>query len=356
LYDLIVVGGGPAGCAAAITAARRGGSVLLLEKGVYPRQKVCGEFISAEAVRVLSMLLEAAAGQALDAAPEIGTMRIFVDGGKIETTLSPAGKSLPRYILDDALWHACLMAGVDARQKTTVSNVVNREVSLTSGEKCSGRTVVDATGRWSNLMAKREFEVPKHRWIGVKSHFIEREASRTVDLYHFPGGYCGVQPVDNDTVNACAMVRADVATSLPEVFERHPELRRRSFSWQMATNPVTTSPLIFREPCPQQGSILYAGDAAGFVDPFVGDGISLALHSGIAAAEALAPVWLKQCSPGSAAERYHAEYDRRFRPVFRRAAFVRHLFAMPKAVRILAARLARLPGVTEKLVRMTRAA
>jgi choline dehydrogenase-like flavoprotein len=49
-YDLIVIGAGPAGCAAAITAARTGASVLLHERGHFPRHKVCGEFVSAESL------------------------------------------------------------------------------------------------------------------------------------------------------------------------------------------------------------------------------------------------------------------------------------------------------------------
>jgi len=57
MYDLIVIGGGPAGSAAAIAAARAGAQVLLLERGRYPRHKVCGEFVSAESLDLLSTLL-----------------------------------------------------------------------------------------------------------------------------------------------------------------------------------------------------------------------------------------------------------------------------------------------------------
>ena len=54
MYDLIIIGGGPAGSAAAITAARCGAKVLLLERGHFPRHKVCGEFVSAESRVLLS--------------------------------------------------------------------------------------------------------------------------------------------------------------------------------------------------------------------------------------------------------------------------------------------------------------
>ncbi len=94
------------------------------------------------------------------------------------------------------------------------------------------------------------------KWIGLKAHFAEPPSDPSVDLYFFEGGYCGVQPVDSDgqvrpgRVNACAMVRADVASTLPEVFARHPALRERSRNWTPLSDPVSTSPLIFREPQP----------------------------------------------------------------------------------------------------------
>ena len=58
VYDLIVVGGGPAGESAAITAVRGGARVVLLERGKFPRHKVCGEFVSAESLELLSSLLK----------------------------------------------------------------------------------------------------------------------------------------------------------------------------------------------------------------------------------------------------------------------------------------------------------
>src|SRR5581483_12063229 len=81
VYDLAVAGGGPAGTAAAITAARFGARVLLLEQGRFPRQKVCGEFVSAESLELLQRLLTAdTAGLAMmERAPRIRTARLFLD-------------------------------------------------------------------------------------------------------------------------------------------------------------------------------------------------------------------------------------------------------------------------------------
>ncbi len=112
-----------------------------------------------------------------------------------------------------------------------------------------------------------------------------------MDLYFFAGGYCGVQPLEDGQVNACAMVQAAAANSMEQVLALHPRLAERSRAWQQVSETVATSPLVFAPPQAEEGGVLFAGDAAGFIDPFVGDGISLALRSGAMAAEALAEVW-----------------------------------------------------------------
>ena len=229
----------------------------------------------------------------------------------------------------------------------------------TSAGEFEARAVVDASGRWSNLSVQSG--TPREKWLGLKGHFTEREPQQSVDLYFFNGGYCGVQPVDvaggeaAGRVNAAAMVRADVASSLPQVFGLHPQLLERSQSWQAVSEPVSTSPLIFREPEPARGNILLAGDAAGFVDPFVGDGISLALRSGALAAESLIP-YLKGVSTLPAAVRQYAQaYAQRLAPVFRASSAIRRLLMLPKPIRIsMLFALENSPAMTRYLVKKTR--
>src|SRR5690348_6454788 len=100
-YDLIVIGGGPAGAAAAITGARRGARVLLLERSRYPRHKVCGEFVSPESLSLLASLLHGTGGEELlRQAPRVGRARLHSDGAILEARIQPAASSLSRYQLD----------------------------------------------------------------------------------------------------------------------------------------------------------------------------------------------------------------------------------------------------------------
>jgi len=351
-YDLIVAGAGPAGSACAITAARAGMRVLLLEKDRFPRHKVCGEFVSSESLDLLRGLL---GERTLSSHIRVRSARIFVDSKRLRWPVLPAAQCVPRYELDAALFCAAQKAGATTRVGTTIHEVRQAEGFLvaTTEDSYSARALVNATGRWSKL---RQFEgAGRERWLGLKAHYREPSPSPSVDLYFFPGGYCGVTPVDAGTINACAMVRADVARSMEEVFAQQPELRNRSQSWQPLFPAVTISPLYFREPETEAGGMMLAGDAAGFIDPFAGDGISLALQSGALAAEMIAPFLAGKYSWGDALHEYRLAYQKRFVPAFRNAARLRSALAAPKWLRNTALTLASIPGIGTMLVRRTRA-
>ena len=364
-YDLIVIGAGPAGCLTAIDAARNGASVLLLERGRFPRHKVCGEFVSAESLHLLGQLLAPEYRTLISNAPRIAQARIFSDGAEIPAEIDPAAASIARHDLDFALWRSALQAGVDAREQCKVQSVERTAQGFkvsTATESFQGRSLVNATGRWSFLTsAPIRTRSARHRWVGLKAHFREPDAPGSVDLYFFPGGYCGVQPVtapqngSGAIINACAMVRADVATNLSQVFAAHPALHARSSAWEPAMPQVSTSPLVFHEPEPVQDGMLQAGDSATFVDPFIGDGISLALQSGNLAARCLRPFFQDECSLQQASANYARLYRQQLAPVFRASSKLRNFMKLPAFVRRpVMSLLERTPAITRSLVRMTR--
>lgn len=365
-FDLAVIGGGPAGTSAAITAAQTGARVLLLERGRLPRQRVCGEFVSSESLALLARLLVHTAPNLLREAIRIPQARLFFDGHALTAPVDPHAASIARFDLDFALWQAAEQCGAVTSTETAVERIVRDDLFhlTTNAGKFRARSVINATGRWSNLRRQNlsEDSNSTKKWLGLKAHFSEPTPHLSVDLYFFEGGYCGVQPVaiagDASTtgrINACAMVRSDVARSLTEVFARQPQLAERAQHWQPMTEAVSTSPLIFRQPEPVDDGILLAGDAAGFVDPFVGDGISLALRSGALAAECLAPFLNSQTSLPEAALRYELQYRERLLPVFRNSSKLRRLLGLPRPVRRAVGHLLETtPAVSRLLVRLTR--
>ncbi len=320
-YDVAVVGAGPAGCAAAIIAARAGKRTILFERGSYPRHKVCGEFVSPEAHHLLADLLESTS-PLLTEAQRITHARLFDNVRCVQFDLDSPAWSITRHDLDFALWQAAQDAGVECLPSTAVDKISAAGLSA-NGEQLTATRVINASGRWSNL--RRPIVPTGPRWIGLKAHFAGEHALSSTDVYFFSGGYCGVQPISADKINASAMVRADVATTLDEVFASHPRLNERSKTWMRITDLVTTSPLVHVTPEPVIDGVFNAGDAAAFIDPFVGDGISLALRSGILAA---------QCSSST---EYASEYTRRFSRAFQTAALARKIVHAPEPIRRIAA-------------------
>ncbi len=357
IYDVVVIGGGPAGSAAAIFLARCGLDIALLEASRFPRQKVCGEFVSSESLDILEELLPpSAAKQCLS----ISRGRLFHNRWITTTKIDPPALSIPRIDLDLQLWSAAQAAGVECFDECPALQVQpgeNATILLDRGHRIQSRIVVNATGRWSRLHASstgNHSSTKNSRSIGLKAHYSEHDPHPSVDLYFFDGGYCGVQPVSASEVNVCAMVSSERARNLDAVFQLHPSLLERSRQWRLASDPITTSPLIFRPTNPVQNAVFHVGDAAGFIDPFAGDGISLALHSGKLAAKIISSCLSGDFSPTEALNRYQAEYHRRFDGIFRSAGHFRTILELPSPLRSAAFSLLRVPALANYVVRKTR--
>jgi flavin-dependent dehydrogenase len=384
MYDLIVIGGGPAGTAAAIAARSSGAltgippSVLLLERGSFPRQKVCGEFVSAEALGILRQLLSPECCL-LDSAPRLSHAKLYAPGRiTASVAIAPAAASIARWELDAALWQTAIAAGADCQQGAEVTRVRQGDgafaVSTTSAV-FHGRSVIDASGRWSKLSARRVLGLTRGIGltrrngcgVGLKAHFecsastktgrraATEAASPSTDLYFFPEGYCGVQPVAGGRLNVCALIWRGRASHLGEVFWLHRALWERSRAWTQVTEQVTTAPLLFGRPRAERDGVLCTGDAAGFIDPFAGDGISLALRSGRLAAHALAPFWRNEIPLSQALAAYCRAYENTFATAFRTAAVMRLILrAAPGAVQSGLWRGLRIPWVAKFVVQKTR--
>jgi flavin-dependent dehydrogenase len=325
----------------------------LFEAGEFPRHKVCGEFVTGEALELLTQLV--GSDELPLNAPRISRARVFIDDQVLQFPVDPAAVSISRWNLDLLLWQGAIRSGVDSRSESRVhsySRIQDRFLVRTGKAEVQARAVVNATGRWSNLTKQRP--QLRERWIGIKSHFVELDPSDSCDLYFFEGGYCGVQPLADYKVNAAAMVRADVARSMSDILRQNKNLALRSFDWKPRMEPVTVSPLFFRPPLTSENGVALCGDAAAFLDPFAGDGISMALHSGAMAATEFATYLTGECSPQAALLAYDRAYREFLEPVLKTGAQLRRLIQLPRLGRFAAASLLKFPPLARLAVKQTR--
>jgi menaquinone-9 beta-reductase len=336
-FDVCIVGAGPAGCAAAVTATRNGRRVLLVDKDTFPRHKVCGEFVSFESVSLLTDLL----GQRIAGVP-LASVRLFRNRHVQQAALPATALSVSRFELDHQLLCAAERSGASIMTGERVKQIdkdANGFLISTARDSYRADRVINAAGRWS------EFRLPPkvslRPWIGIKQHFHEPSPHHSTDLYFFPGGYCGVQPIASDRINVCALVEVRSATTMDSMLALSSALHERARTWQPLTGPIATAPIIFGPPRPIANDMFNVGDAAAFIDPFLGDGISIALQTGTLAAECL--------QQRNGLERYEREYRRRVAPALSRAARLRSLSHSGLAWKAL-----RLPGALDLAARLTR--
>jgi menaquinone-9 beta-reductase len=258
--------------------------------------------------------------------------------------LRQSALSLTRRELDAALWQRARQIGIEAIDRTRVQRIEcsngGRFHVATAERSYVAKSVVNATGRWSELRSDL-----KHRtnFIGIKAHCeTGRAVDPVCDLYFFRGGYVGIQPISRTLVNVSAVVDASQFRDIESVFVAA-GLSEVASDWQPLF-PSITCPLVKHEtPEPLRDGVLQCGDAAAFLDPFAGDGMSLALHSGVLAGECIA-------SSESYASRYQA-----FSRTFRTASFLRKFVFAPHWLQSTGLQMMRIPWIAQLAIANTRA-
>jgi menaquinone-9 beta-reductase len=344
--DLGVIGGGPAGAMAAIESARHGLRVSIWDRMKFPHDKVCGAFLSPESLPLLRKAIPLAVSRSV---PIFRADFFSTRGRRHSIGFHEPGAGLSRRALDEALWRAAAEAGAWCHEGISIAGIKAAErgrrweVISTTGSRSTVRKMLLACGRWWKLdglasPATHPNERSRGPWIGAKAQFRGVARTDAIEMYFFPGGYCGLAPIEDDNYNACCLLHRSIARRCGggiadfrawlEKAARHPVLAARLRNAIQVSETVTTAPVRPARRKSAIGGVLVAGDAAGFLDPFTGDGISMALHSGRLAARLLA----QQTSPESStqiARQYCRQLSRSVRSSYFWAALVRAFVRAP---------------------------
>jgi flavin-dependent dehydrogenase len=295
----IIVGGGPAGAACALELARNGRRVIVLEKTRNAHHKVCGEFLSAEAQALIAYL-----GVDIWAlgATEVNSLSLVcgTDFPIVDLPFRAAG--LSRFRLDEALLAAAAHAGIEVVRGATVTRLEAATGSIvvhTPGRRFHAARVAFATGKHDLRGCMR----PKGSMASFKLQLSVSAATaimlrNLVHLTIFPGGYVGACLVEGGIVTICWVIEQELLSKIGAAWQAqasHLSLQSEFFGdllahaqalWEKPA-AVAAIPYGFLRRHAISPFIYPIGDQLAVIPSYTGDGMSIALHSGIAAARAI---------------------------------------------------------------------
>lgn len=386
-YDIAIIGGGLAGSALAALLARTGRRVVLFEKDQFPRDKLCGEFLSPESQDELRRL------GALDAVLETGPTRIrrarfTTEGGsELRLRLPGDGLGVTRWALDALMFEHARSVSAETRAGTEVRSVEPGSQGMLRIQglgpdrepfEVEAAWVVGAHGRRARLdhQLQRPFISQKHPYVGLKRHHraadnaagraLSAELSDHVEIHAFEGGYCGMSFVETGEVNVCMLLKQDSLRDAEhadwQTVRTHRLSRNRRLAERLdALVPVddhvlAVAQIPFVDRFRFARGVLFVGDAAGMIAPMAGDGQAMALSS----AGLLADLITASKRQPTASERAElgARWDQVWRTTFERrlvlALRLQTGLLNAKTANRLVGAISRVPGLAGLLARQTR--
>jgi len=349
--DVAIIGAGPAGSTLAALLAGRGISVALYDRDAFPRDKLCGEFLSYDALPVLEPL---GVIEEIDkaGAPKIERCRVVGSKRTYEFAFPHAARGVSRFYFDDLLHRVARQRGARAEV-----NTVN--------ELPDAKVIAGAWGRWGRFdqqLGRKFVRDHSHRNFGFKRHY-RPGSSNVIELYSFKRGYLGVNAVEGGITNICGLVHASRLAHhkgkwdafienirageprLEELYARHVPAQ---------DGYLSSEPVIFRARSAVEGGVFMIGDASGVIDPLTGNGMAMAIQSALL----LAPHIVRLLEQPARRNEIEHEYRHAHRKMFLpRIAWSRRVASLLSRPRLLDAALTTTssPRIGELLLRHTRA-
>jgi geranylgeranyl reductase family protein len=367
--EVLVVGAGPAGSAAAAALAARGRDVLLVESRAHPRAKACAEYASPRIVEELRLLGVAEDAWRTDALPLAG-MRVIRGADAVDIRYHDQSGERTAWGLERTRFDATLAAHAAASGARLMEHTSLVHVGWTGGVGGLGGRAVRATlrtregkrgvrFRWllgadgARSRVSQEIAVERGvgmlRRLGLVAHYEGvPDLLKSGEMHVGPGWYVGLAPLAGNRLNVGMALPFDgdrrpaeerfaaAIDGIPAVAER---LRGRA----RLTPIIGASPIGHRVRRAAGRGWMLVGDAAGFIDPFTGEGIYRALRSARAAAEALDEL------DDAASARYSAARRRAFAAKDALTWLVQGMLASPPVMGYALRRLASRPDAAEKL-------
>ncbi len=368
-YDVVIIGGGLAGLTLAISLAKEGKTIALIEKEVYPFHKVCGEYISLES---WDFLLRCDVPLKELNLPIIQQLKITAPNGKeLNASLPLGGFGISRFSLDNTLKDIAINTGVSVFEKTKALNVEfvkDKFVVETNSGLFNATLVCGSFGKRTNLDVKwkRPFvEATKNRlnqFIAVKYHISYNGNKDEIALHNFEDGYCGMSQIEDGKFCLCYLTTAsnlqksnnDVGTMEKQILSKNPYLKKIfTESTKLYDAPLVISQISFDKKTQVDDHILFIGDAAGLITPLCGNGMSMAMHGSHIAAQLIIKFLNKEITRNELEKNYQNKWNTTFAKRLLWGRMIQRLFGKTFTTNLLIGLLKRFPFLVGKIVNQT---
>lgn len=345
-YDVVVVGAGPAGSAAALGARGAGARVLLLDRSAFPRDKVCGDGIAPHAADVLATL---GASGVLEGYRPVSRLRVTAPSGMTaDRVLRRVDWVVPRAVLDDRLRAQARRAGAEVARRR-VRTVRQRADGVCLDGEVHARVLVGADG--ASSVVRRQLGLASnpldHLAVAVRGYAPTdtREQAIVMSAAHWPS-YAWSFPVGDGTANVgYGALRSRFQGTRADLVEQM-EAALGPTGVDPATLRGHPLPLSSARPALATGRVLLTGDAASLINPLSGEGIYYALATGALAGRAAA-------EPATAARRYTSEARRLLGRHLRATALVTRMLDTPLVAQAAVRAARRSQAVFDDLCELT---
>jgi 2-polyprenyl-6-methoxyphenol hydroxylase-like FAD-dependent oxidoreductase len=307
-FDAIVVGAGPVGLSTGILLAKQGIHTLVCERKALPVDKACGEGIMPTGLAELKNLGVLERLSPLHSHPFEGIRYFDQHGNSAAASFAQgAGLGIRRVELSRALHEEALtLDNLHIEQNIEVTHVDRRDGQVkvhAHAKNFSAKLLIGADGvrsnirRWSNLEA-----APSHlrRW-GANQHFAIMPWSPYVEVYWTPGLEAYVTPCGSEQVGVAFLWNRDDYKPVASgkklalgLLEQFPTLQHRLASTPLVGETQSIGPLHRRVRSCVSDNLVLVGDAAGYLDPITGEGISLGLSAARRLSEFALPLFARQ--------------------------------------------------------------
>ncbi|MBW8784544.1 MAG: FAD-dependent monooxygenase [Novosphingobium sp.] len=356
LPRVVIVGGGPAGAAAAITLARAGAAPLLFEREAAPADHLCGGFVSWDTVARLRQL--GVEVSALGAHP-VTTLELFAGRRSARVALPASAAGLSRRAFDAALLARAVDLGASVERGVAVRSIETDWVQLEDGRAIAADHVILASGKydlrgWARPRFGQDTALGL-RWRLRPGDRLQSRLTGRIELFLFRGGYAGLVRHEDGAANLCLAARRSrlaEASGRPELLLEQIAADCAALAQRLAcagpldkAQAIANVPYGWRAQSAEPG-VWRVGDQAAVIPSLAGEGIGIALASGTAAAEAVLR--------GEASSKYQRRMNRRLTIPFALAGGVWRLAEHPLGAAASVATLRIAPGLADWTARRTR--